>query len=145
MEGLPCTQDWPSSQSHPGGVPHAWSWSWSCVNPNLHLFLFLRDCVPPLPSSQGQPGLTRCPEELQVLIPMEPLHGPRVRPLYQAGSLESKLLLVASKVFLSQDPMRLGQEDGVHMILSDSKCFALPAKKKNYWPGALGALGQACL
>lgn len=73
---------------------------------------------------------------------MEPLHGPMVRSLYQAGSLESKLLLVASKVFLSQDPMRLGQEDGVHMILSDSKCFALPAKKKKllaWGPGCTGA------
>lgn len=54
--------------------------------------------------------------------------GPTVGPLHQAGSPASKLLSLPSKVFLSLDQVRLGQQNGTHVILIDSKCFASPAR-----------------
>lgn len=88
-----------------------------------------RLCTPatttPLPSWVDQMPCRAPSTHIYGVIP-----GPHGRAPYQAESLANELLPPASKVFLSQDHMRLGQQNGAHMILSDSECFASPAKKK---------------
>lgn len=52
-------------------------------------------------------------------------------PLCQADSLASELFPLASQVFLPQHNMKLGQQNGAHMILSDSSVLPSLKKKKN--------------
>lgn len=83
----------------------------------------------PSPSAHCFWGWTRCPNQLPGLIHMGLSQGPWSDPCTRQAAWPVSGSHWPAKYFF-HSITRLSQQNGAHMILSDSKCFAWPEKRR---------------